>query len=189
MSRIPLLKYEQVIISGQQSTVPPGWGRLFASELPITLEILSVIDRARYQALGTQPPVNGEVWTFRTGNSSIPHKVTSGYLQLFVQSGSLEVTKNGQSFSVKTGEKVNFQPGDVFTVQGCPATMAVVRNESALLAPGSHPQKGTPSLALSQHVVDTVRAQLGLTSEAPHQRRARYDGERSSAAYRGRPRY
>ena len=144
MSRIPLAKYEDVHILGQQSTVPPGWGRLFSCDIEASTEMLGGIERNRYKPLGTQPPINGEVWTCRTNDSTTPFQVIAGHLQLFVLSGSLSVTKNGATFLVKTGEKVNFQPRDVFTLQGNPEASMVVRNERAEFAPGNHPQTKTP---------------------------------------------
>ena len=189
MSRIPLAKYDQAVISGQVATVPPGWGRLFAPELERSHETIPGFDRTRYQVIGTERPVNGEVWACQSNGPTPARKVTAGYLQVFVMSGSLSVTKNGSVLYVKASEKVTFQPGDIFSLNGSSGTTMVVRNESSTLAPAAHPQTTTQSVAISQQVVNTVRAQLGLLDIAPPQRPFRHDEERSSAAWRGRPKY
>jgi hypothetical protein len=193
MSRTPLTKYDHATIAGQQHLVPQGWGSLFSSTLPVTLEKLGHIERTRYQAGSAKPPLNGEVWTcessLNTATTSQAHKVSAGYLNMVVISGALTVTKNGTSMYVRIGEKVSFQLGDIFSLDGAPKSTIAVRNEAAHLTPFSHPEVKNLLAPVSQSIVNIVRAQLGLYPEEPAHTRVTRDNDRSSSAYRGQPKY
>lgn len=189
MSRIPLAKYEQAVIAGERHSVPPGWGQLFATQLAITGEKLGSIERNQYQVASAHPPIHGEFWVCGAGEGTNPFQVTSGYLQVFVLTGSLTVTKTGTRMYVKAGEKINFQPGDIFSLESAAPTTMAVRSESCQLMPAAHPKKEPLTVTLSKDVVNLVRAQLGLPVENRQGGRSHHAEDRSSAGYRGRPKY
>jgi len=193
MSRVPITKYDSVIIANEQHCVPQGWGHLFSSTLPVTHEQLDSIQRTRYQTACGNPPLNGEVWTCESGLSkataSHPYKVSAGYLNMLVLSGALTVTKNGRCMYVRAGEKVSFQPGDIFCLEGAPQSKIVVRNQAAQLTPSCHPPVTHTSAPVSQSIVNMVRSQLGLSPGGSERPLPYRDDSRTSSAYRGQPKY
>lgn len=195
MSKHGWRNVDTAVIDQATQVVPRGWGPLLKSDLATTLDSSSLpgIARTVYE-----PPFSsgvrrhGEIWSLSASqNPASTVQVTSGTLELFFLSGSDVVTKNGNSFPVRAGEKVSFGPGDTFSFSGNTNAKILVRNEDVSFAPACAPTP-TPaqinSLSMpSRESIEAIRAQLGIHlreashHSTPHSMRRE---ETSSRAYR-----
>lgn len=161
------------------TTVPARWDHLIQGNLATTKDSsLSGITRTIYTSPSPQTAVHhdsdqmravtGEIWKASQEQGQVspsPIFKVTGYAQMYVISGSGEMTKNGETINLRPGERVSFQPEDTFSLPYNSALAIFVRNEDARFEPTTDIPK-LPALCLpSKKEVAIIRSMLGIS---PH---------------------
>lgn len=158
-----------------KTTVPARWDRLLHEKFATTVDTsLSGITRTIYDRPDPNIAVHGELWRASqvAENPSPPttFKVT-GYLQMYVVSGTGQITKNGAPLNLRPGEKVAFKTDDTFSLDQNSALALFVRNEQATFkVETSRPTFSAIRMPSAEDVALT-RAMLGIGSEPSARRR------------------
>lgn len=177
------------------TTVPARWDQLIQCNLATTKDSsLSGITRTIYaspfpettgQGRSSQArAVNGEIWKASQEQGQVspaPTFKVTGYVQMYVVSGSGEITKNGQIINLRPGEKVSFKSEDTFSLPHNSGLTLFVRNEQARFEATSSIPKLSALRPPSDEQVAITRSMLGIS---PHFAEPRVSG-RETLSSRG----
>jgi hypothetical protein len=185
MSSFAHMKPDPVFNSVVQTTVPPRWEHLLNENLASTVDTsLEGITRTIYDRPDPKLPLHGEIWRASgvAGDPSpaLTFKVT-GRIQMYVLSGTGEITKNGAPINIRPGEKVSCNTNDTFSLGRNSALTIFVRNEHATFKEETAPMKLSAIRIPSAQEVAVTRAMLGIGPE-PTERRHH---EREALSSRG----
>jgi hypothetical protein len=179
MSSFAHINQSPVLNTVLGTTVPARWHQLIQENFAtIKDSSLSGIHRTIYasplaetaaQGRPSYPcGVTGEIWkAVQEEGVASPAQTfkVSGYVQMYVVSGTGEIIKNGQTIHLRPGEKVSFKATDTFSLAQNSALTLFVRNEHATFEVAT----SVPTLSAlrppSEEQIALTRAMLGISPQ------------------------